>query len=304
MDRDDQGKARAATGGARRGPPGKGGDDAQGKPRIRRVPDPRMSRSMEYGLAMLQCFSSESPALGIADIADIIEISRSTTHRYATTLVVLGYLEQDSKRKYRLSRRAAEPGMAAIGAMRLRPPARAILQELRDQTGHTVSAGVLDLPSLRAPERAQAGGERVLYVDRLLAHRAGQHEIDRDLGIGAAIPAHCTALGKALLANLDDLYRTTLLADIELTRHGPNSITQKRKLGAELDRIREEGLALSDEELIAGLRSIAAPVIDPRRGRPIAIDVAVPSSAYTARELLAVIGPRLKRAAELVSAEF
>ena len=290
MGRDDQGKARAATGGARRGPPGKGGDDAQRKPRIRRVPDPRMSRSVEYGLAMLQCFSSESPALGIADIADIIQISRSTTHRYATTLVVLGYLEQDSKRKYRLSRRAGEPGMAAIGAMRLRPPARAILQELRDQTGHTVSVGVLD-------------GGRLLYVDRLLAHRAGQHDLDRDLGIGVAIPAHCTALGKALLANLDDLYRITLLADVELTRHGPNSITQKRKLGAELDRIREEGLALSDEELIPGLRSIAAPVIDPRRERPIAIDVAVSSSAYTARELLAVIGPRLKRAAELVSAE-
>ncbi|HXP99338.1 MAG TPA: helix-turn-helix domain-containing protein, partial [Solirubrobacteraceae bacterium] len=61
-------------------------------PRIRPVPDPRLSRSLEFGVAILESFSGQRQELGIADLADIVGLSRSTTHRYATTLVALGYL--------------------------------------------------------------------------------------------------------------------------------------------------------------------------------------------------------------------
>lgn len=283
--------------------------------RIRPDPDPRLSRSMEYGLAILECFSSESPALGIADIAGIVGISRSTAHRYTTTLVALGYLNQYFKRKYRLSRRAAGPGVAAIGAIRLSASERARLEELRDQTGHTVSVGVLDLPSppiaphrggplmapgRQAPDRLRAGGVRVIYVERIPAHGAGQHEVDLVLGIGTAIPAHRTALGKALMAGLPDAERLTLLEEIKLERVGPNSITQGHVLDAELDRIRRDGLSLSDEELVPGLRSLATLVGGERHPRPISVEVGAPAGAYTARELVTAVGPPLRRAAELL----
>ena len=130
--------------------------------RIKPDADPRLSRSLEYGVAILESFSGGRQTLGIADIADIVGVSRSTTHRYAMTLVALGYLEQDSRRKYRLARHAADPGGAVIGVIRREVSARAVLEELRKQTGHTVSMGVLN-------------GARVIYVHRLLAHGAGQY---------------------------------------------------------------------------------------------------------------------------------
>jgi IclR family pca regulon transcriptional regulator len=268
-------------------------DESSGSPpapRIRDAPDPRLSRSLEYGIAILESFSGKHQALGIAELADIVGISRSTTHRYAITLVALGYLEQDSKRRYRLATRAASPGSAVIGAVRRQVPARAALEELRDDTGHTVSMAVLD-------------GARLIYIHRLLGHRPGQHEIDRDLGVGATIPLHCTALGKILLASLSDAERRELLASLRLSRHGPSSITDRKKLTAELDRISPRGPVVSDEEFVRGARSIAMLVPRPRSEYPLAIDVTVPSAAYTVERLLEDIGPGLQRAARLISGE-
>jgi IclR family pca regulon transcriptional regulator len=152
-------------------------------------------------VAILEAVSGDRQSLGIFELAGILGISRSTTHRYAMTLVRLGQLEQDSKRKYRLARGATGPGAAAIGAIRRQVPVRAVLEELRDAVGHTVSMGVLE-------------GARVIYVHRLLGHRSGQYAVDRDLGVGAAVPAYCTALGKVLLASLSDAERRQLIASI------------------------------------------------------------------------------------------
>jgi DNA-binding IclR family transcriptional regulator len=148
---------------------------------------PRFSRSLEYGAAMLECFTAERPVLRISELADMI----STTHRYATTLVELGYLEQDRKRKYQLTRKAGQPGMVVIDTIRRSHPARAILEDLRTQTGHTVSLGMLD-------------GEHAVYIHRLSAHGAGQYNADGDLTVGAHVSVYDTALGKALLSTLLD----------------------------------------------------------------------------------------------------
>jgi IclR family pca regulon transcriptional regulator len=256
--------------------------------RIKPDADPRLSRSLEYGVAILESFSGARQTLGIADIADLVGVSRSTTHRYAMTLVALGYLEQNSKRKYRLAQHAADPGGAAIEAIRREVAARAVLEELRRQTGHTVSMGVLD-------------GARVIYVHRLLAHGVGQYSADHDLGVGAGIPVYCSALGKVLLASLSEAERRELLASIKLKPHGPNTIGKHDDLVTELERISTRGVVVSDEELFAGSRSIAALVSRPRSERPTAIEVTVPSSAYTVEQLRKRVGPPLKRAVKLIS---
>lgn len=258
--------------------------------RILPEPDPRLSRSLEYGVAILECYSSERQELGIAELADILGISRSTTHRYAITLVELGFLEQDAKRKYRLARHAADAGGVAVGELRKQVPARAVLEELRDDIRHTVSMGVLD-------------GDRVIYVHRLLGHRPGQYAIDAGLGVGASVPVYCTALGKVLLASLSDAERRELLAGLKLKRHAPNTIVDRRKLAVEFDRVSPRGVVVSDEELLPGSRSIAVLVPRPRSEHPLAIDVTVPSSAFTVNRLVREVGPRLKRAARALSGE-
>jgi IclR family transcriptional regulator, pca regulon regulatory protein len=267
----------------------RGGSRPKGlKLRVLPKPEPRLSRSLEYGVALLECYSSERRDLGIADLADLVGISRSTMHRYAITLVELGFLEQNNKHKYRLSRHAADAGGAAIGALRRQLPARSVLEQLRGDVGHTVSMGVLDCA-------------RVIYVYRLLGHRLGQYAIDTGLGLGVSAPVSCTALGKVLLASLSDAEQRELLAGLKLRRYTRHTIVNRRKFADELDRVSPRGVVVSDEEFRVGSRSIAVLVPRLRGERPLAIDVTVPSSAYTVDRLVKEIGPKLKRAATQIS---
>src|SRR3984885_10494136 len=106
--------------------------------------EPRYSQSLERGLAILGCFTPKRPVLGIADIADELGMSRSTTHRYVITLVALGYLEQGASRKYRLGLRVTDLGMAALNSTGLREHAHGYLEELRQQTSYSAGLGVLE----------------------------------------------------------------------------------------------------------------------------------------------------------------
>jgi len=233
--------------------------------------------------------SSEEPqALGITQMADLVGLSQATTHRYASTFVRLGYLEQQASRRYRLAPRAADPGVQVIGEIRHALPARAVLEELREQVGHTVSMGTLH-------------GARVIYIHRLFGHPRGQHEIDRELHVGAHVPAYCTALGKVLLASLADAKRRERVATMDLVPQGPRSIVEHAELLAELGRVNLGAPIVSDEELAIGARSIAVLVRQPSGKQPIAIDVTVPSTAYTPTQLLKQIGAELMRVASLIS---
>ncbi len=249
----------------------------------------RYSSSLQAGLAILNCFSAERPVLGIARLADELNMSRSTTHRYASTLVALGYLEQDQARRYRLAPRVADVGMAVLDSMALRGKAREPMRALREQTGRTVSLAVLD-------------GEDVRYVERLRGWRKGQHAVDLDLGVGARLPVHCTAMGKVLLAHLPESEREQLIAGLQLKRRGPNSITSKRALRAELEQIREAGLAVGDEELAPGVRTIAAPVRDAAGEVIAAIGVPVPADAFSVADLRETLGAPVIATAKRVSA--
>ncbi len=258
--------------------------------RSNRVPDNdgRYSLSLGHGLAILASFSAERPTMGIADMASVLSMSRSTTHRYAATLAQLGYLEQNSSRRYRLTPRCADVGLAALGSMALHECARPLVHELRRQTGWTVSLAILD-------------GPEVMLLERLRGWR-GLHEIDLRLGSSARLPAHCTALGKVLLAGLPDGELRDLLVTLTLKRHGPNSTTGKRALRAELERVRQQGFALDDEELIGGLRSIAVPVSVRERVLG-ALDLAVPADLFESEELDEEFGNLLSETAAEITEE-
>jgi IclR family transcriptional regulator, pca regulon regulatory protein len=249
----------------------------------------RYSSSLQAGLAILTCFSAQKPVLGIANLAEELNMSRSTTHRYASTLVALGYLEQDHARRYRLAPRVADVGMSVLDSMALRGKAREHLRELREQTGRTASLAVLD-------------GVEVRYVDRLRGWRRGQHLVDLDLGVGAHLPAYCTAMGKVLLANLPEREREQRIGQLELTRRGPKTITTKRALRAELERVREEGLAVGDEELGPGVLTIAAPVVGPDGDVVAALGIPVPADAFSLDEIRKVLGRPLVATAKRISA--
>lgn len=251
--------------------------------------EPRYSQSLERGLAILGCFTPKRPVLGIADIADELGMSRSTTHRYVITLVALGYLEQGASRKYRLGLRVTDLGMSALNSTGLREHAHPYLEELRQRTSYTTNLGVLD------------GGE-ILYVDRVRSFRRGQSQIDLDLHVGSRLPAYCTAMGKLLLASLPEAEQRELIGEMKLTKRGPNTIASKKALREELEDIAAAGFAVDDEELAAELYAVAAPVRDEARDVVAAVNLVAHSSVITLEELVDALGPHLVSTADRISA--
>jgi len=142
-------------------------------------------------------------------------------------------------------------------------------------------------------------GPEILYVDRLPRR---QSRIDLELHTGSRLPAHCTSLGKLLLAYLPEEERHELLPQMKLNKRTPNTITGKRALLDELGAIREEGVAVNDEELAAGLYAIAAPIRDETREVTAAVSLAAQSSMIPLAELVDALSPRLVVTADRVSA--
>lgn len=248
------------------------------------------SQSLERGLAILSAFRSGQPLLGVSDLARGVGLSRSTAHRYIATLASLGYLQQDpATRKYRLGPRVLDLGFSAINSMDLREVAAPHLQALSDETGHTVNMAVLDGPD-------------IVYIERCRTARQGQREIDLNLHVGSRLPAYCTSLGKVLLANLaDDKLRDTL-KQVHFMQRGPNTLTAREELLRELERVRASDLAVNNEELAYGLRSIAAPVRSKSGEVVAAINLAAHRSMVSFDALVARLGPPLRRTADEISA--
>jgi IclR family transcriptional regulator, pca regulon regulatory protein len=251
--------------------------------------EPQYSQSLERGLAILGCFTSERSALGIAEMANETGMSRSTTHRYAITLLALGYLEQGASRKYRLGLRVNDLGMAKLNSMGLREPSRQYLEELRQRTSFTASLSVIY-------------GPEIVYVERARSFRRGQHKIDLNLGLGSRLPVYCTAMGKVLLVNLPESEQDDLIGNMTLVRRGPNTITSKKALRAELGQVFEKGMAVNDEEFASGLVSIACAVHDESREVVAAINLAAHVSMISLEEMIDICSPGLLAAAESISA--
>ena len=248
------------------------------------------SQSLERGLGILAAFTPTRPSLGVSELARAVGLSRSTTHRYMATLTRLGYLRQDpASRRYRLGPRVLDLGFSAINSMELPELARPHLQHLSDETGHTVNMAILD-------------GPEIVYVERVRSSQAGQSQIDLNLHVGSRLPAYCTSMGKVLLAYLPPQERERTLDELELVGRGPNTVTERDALCAELDRVRDAGLAVNDEELAAGLRSIAVPVRARSGEVEAAINVAVHRTMGSMNDLIARLGPVLRRTADEISA--
>jgi IclR family pca regulon transcriptional regulator len=252
--------------------------------------EPGYSQSLERGLAILSAFKPAHPLLGISELARRLGLNRSTTHRYVATLSSLGYLQQDqATRKYRLGPRVLDLGFSAINSMELREIATPHLEELSDLTGHTVNLAILDTVD-------------IVYIERVRSGQVGQREIDLNLHIGSRLPAYCTSMGKVLLANLPPERRQALLDQVDFAQRGPNTLTERARLDAELDRVRSSGFAVNNEELPYGLRSIAAPVHSRTGDVVAAINLAVHRSMGSMESLVARLGPSLRQTAGAISA--
>ena len=210
-------------------------------------------QAIERAVAILNAFSAEEPELGVTELAERLDLHKSTVHRFVVNLESAGFLEREPRSgRYRLGLRIFELGGLVMQQMNLWDEALPFLEGLVRDTGETGHLAVLD------------GGEAI-YVERVEARRA----LRVPSAIGRGYPAHATNLGKVLLADLPTAELRELVSRKGLHAYTPNTITSLAELESELDRIREQGYAVDNEEYDEGLRCVGAPIVD-HSGRVVA----------------------------------
>jgi IclR family pca regulon transcriptional regulator len=253
--------------------------------------EPKYSSSLQRGLGLLACFKPERPVLGVAQLADQLGMSRSTTHRYASTLLALGYLRQVPGHRYALSVAVTKLGLAALNATALEVHATPYMQELCDRTRirNTITLATLE-------------GLHVVCVARVRAQGPGLTRRESARGTGSQSPAYCTAIGKVLLANLPARIRRERFSEMTLKSLAPNTITSKRKLASELEKVRDEGFAVADQEQMTGVQAIAVPVRNTEEEVvAAALALSTASSAIKLEALVEHLMPHLIATADRIS---
>ena len=248
------------------------------------LPDRAQSvQSLERGLAVLQVFSHEYPALTLSEVARLTGLTRATARRILHTLERLGHVRSDGKR-FSLTPRVLSLGWAYLSSLNLWDIAQPFMEELVEETHESCSAATLDLPD-------------IVYVARVPTRRI----MTITLGVGTRLPAHATSMGRVLLAGLPEEDLDQFLAETPLERFTDRTVTEPERLRRAVDEVRQRGWAIVDQELEIGLRSIAAPIHGADGRTVAALNVSAAASRVPLEDLRGRFVPPLRRTAELIS---
>jgi DNA-binding IclR family transcriptional regulator len=248
-------------------------------------PKPRRMRlsSVANAIRLTKTFSEQESEMGISALATKLGLAKSTVHRLATTLVEYDILEQNRESgKYRLGLALFELGTLVRRKMDAASGSQEQIHALADATGETVQLAILDHSS-------------VLYI-RI---RESRQAVRMSTGLGSRAPAHCTSVGKALLA-FQPPEVVQQVIEGGLKRYTENTITDPDALRTELATVRSRGYAIDDEEIEVGLRCVAAPIRDHTGHVAAAISVAAPVQRMTKKTVQTTI-PTVVAAAEAIS---
>ncbi|MPQ57715.1 IclR family transcriptional regulator [Duganella sp. FT27W] len=232
--------------------------------------DPKNTvQSLAKGFKVLQAFTAQEPELTMAEVARKAGLDNATAFRFLNTLVGLGYVDKvDNSRLFRLSLNVLDLGFHAIARSDLRTLARPVLRGLVGEVNEAASIGVLD-------------GSSVVYVERV---QAGLTQLGVDVRIGSRVAAYSSAVGQAILAWLPQDQQVKVLRGQPLVKLTETTLTDIDALLERLAQIRATGYAVSNQETVAGLYVMAAPVLD-IDGLPVAsLSVAAPAHRSTLRQ--------------------
>jgi IclR family acetate operon transcriptional repressor len=225
-------------------------------------------------------------ALSQNELAARLGLPRTTLYRLLGSLVARGMLRRDPLRRvWCIGQRCFEYARAAYAMPDLVAAAGSELRALRDMTGETTYVAALD-------------GHEVVTLERC----DGAHDERSRTAVGARKPLHCTSQGKAILAALPAAQRDELVRAIPLPALTPHTITDRRRLQAELRRTAERGWSLDEEEIVPGVRCCGAAIVDAQGSVRGAISVAGPAFRLSA-ERVRLLGPEVAAAAERIGAQ-
>lgn len=241
---------------------------------------------LDRALAILNALANVPRDASLVELADMVKLHKSTVHRLVMILEGYRVVERDQQTgRYHLGLRLFELGTIAVASFNIREKARSHLERIVYEVDETVHLCVLD------------AGE-VLYLDKIEPSRS----VRMASQIGRRNPAHCTAVGKAMLACLPEREVDDILRQHGLPRRTPKTITTPAEIKAELTAIRQRGYSVDNEEVEEGVRCVGAAVLD-HAGRPLAaISVSAPAFRLPL-EKVPVVAASICRAAQALSEE-
>jgi IclR family acetate operon transcriptional repressor len=232
----------------------------------------------EKTLSVLDALDGARTRLG--DIAARAELPKSTVHRILRRLVERGYARAEGDGVYVLGPRVLTMAGELLQGLNATALAAPVLRDLHAEVGHTVHFAMLS-------------DDEAVYLEKLVDPGLPYQFASR---VGGRILLHCTAIGKSLLAAMPD----EVLPRLELVRRTPHTLVSVDELRAELERVRERGFAIDDEENERNIRCVGAAVRDHTGAATHAISVSALTVELSLDDAVA-LGPRVVDAARTVS---
>ena len=244
-----------------------------------------MVKSLSKALKVLKLFSEEKNEWHLNELIEATGFHKSSIQRLVKTLEEEGFLERvpAERTTFRLGLQMFILGRMADPYNQLRAVARPSMEKLVAATGETSHLCVAD--------QAQS-----LYIMKLDSPSI-MRMVTRP---GLRLPLHCTAIGKVLLSGMDESGVDDVIRERGLPRFTKNTVTARKDLLREIEKIRREGMAVDREEREIGLKCIAAPVYDNRARVIAAVSISGPAQRIT-KNVIPTFGTRVKEASAEIS---
>ncbi|MBE0684648.1 MAG: IclR family transcriptional regulator [Anaerolineaceae bacterium] len=222
-------------------------------------------QSLANGIDILDLLVDSDRPLGVTEIAQTMNLDKSTIHRLLSTLAGRSYIvQQEETRRYMPSLKIISMSRKLIDRISLRSIAKSYLAQLTKTTGESSNLAIRT-------------GDRITYID--------SQNTDAPLSVQAEIgqeaPMHCTALGKALLAHFPADRIVEIIQVQEFARFTPQTITTMDELLPHLEMVKNRGYSSDLEEYNFGVSSIASPIFDHRNIVVASIGISGPSMRIT-----------------------
>jgi len=200
-------------------------------------------QSLGRGLKLLNYVVSAGKPVELGELAMLLGIERSSAHRLMATLIVSGFIIQDSQKKYLAGPAILELATKVGSREQVHDIVGPYLDEITEKTGESSHLAVM-------------GREQVVITSCV----ASKHILAVTGRVGASEPLYCTALGKAIACEMTDDELTQLFSNIKFEKFTPKTITTLTGFKKECLHVKEKWLAKDDEEFIPGIRCLASPV--------------------------------------------
>lgn len=236
-------------------------------PPPRSAPARRRTLSSVANALRVLAYLGDTGDAGVSEISRQVHVTVGTAHRLVGTLVSTGWAEQDpDTRKYRLSQKIVELAEKKRATLDARAIAHQHLADLVQRVNETGNLAILD------------ESRRVLYVDKVTS----EQPFGVEARVGSRLPFYCTALGKALVAGLDDAQRAGYLRSLSRGARSKdtNAHVDLAAFRADIEAVRTKGYALDLGEYLPDVYCAAAPIYGKDGTTVAAVSVSVPRSRF------------------------